>query len=308
MTPQVLLECSFAIEIEPPLASGSRPEFLIRHGEYAAYVEVTTDLGNAHENREQHAIRDLIAQASPRIRNTGFGIWINEITVGHGNPSPRRFADFLDRWFATFDYREQRTRMEHTPNAMPERVYAERNSGWEVKMILWALPSADQRLESIAGTTGVRSGWSTSRKRLHDNIDEKVRQHKKCEHPLVLAIACNDLMTEPDTEDVTDALIGKSYATFSLGLKAEPIWHRKHDGRWALTNPQTNKQPAGIILMRRVYPWTLKNVRPELWDNPNAPAKHRLRPWLFKHCAWEVPGSGQFVQSSGERAGILAVT
>jgi hypothetical protein len=293
---EVFRQSGYNITHEPTTTRGSRPEFLIESSGFQAYVEVTVDMGAAVDQKEDKAVYDLIESVSERVNTLGFGILVNELVKGTGNPAPKRFAKFLDEWFKGFDHSTERTKLSGLNGdftAMPRTTYSEGETGWRIEMTLWPLEAPDKRLNRIAGSTGTRVKWCNSQGRLADKIHKKLHQHAGCCLPIIVCVAQNDLETEPDQEDVVDVLLGKSHWSVNFQSDDPPVHGRNPDGVWSRKENGRGLRPAGLMLTRRVYPWSLMKVEPELWDNPNIPASELLPVWHFKRWRWDVPGTGE---------------
>lgn len=293
----VLSASGFRVVVDPLTASGSRPDFLIESGEYAAYVEVSQSLETDDDRRIHRAIDELFGEVTARVKTTGFCILVDDVELGHRNPSPKRLADFIEHWFAGFDYQEEVIKAQSSHLALPRTQYRDPKSGWSFEFTLCPLNSPTISLPSIVGSIGFGASWSESTARLRSKLIEKMRQHRDCDHDLIVAIALKDFATEPDKEDIVQVLLGTSHWLISRGKPAETVHKRSANGIWSQFNRQASRRLTGIMLIRNLYPWALECVRAELWDNPLVTRDKHVPVWFSRRYRWDVEGTGQLIIS-----------
>lgn len=299
----LLRACGFAVEAQVA-CGGSKPDLvLLRGGKRIACVEATVVRGVRSQKQQEEALHDLVGRASPLVEVPGFGILIRRCQPGHGNISPRRFVTFLNRWFSEKDHALARERFESSGES-EEALFTDERSGWRITLGLWPLKAPDQRLKQVAGL--IASGaWATgSRDRLKEEIRGKLRQHRGCDLPLVVAVAFNDPLTAPDREEVSEALVGSVVLTVSTRGDPKPAPRRKWDGIWCRSGRSWAADPIGVICTSACCIWSLDKIDVCLWDNPSLPENALLRPWPMTRAGW-TQKDGNLAVCPGRTAGSI---
>lgn len=295
---ELLRASGYTVHVENAADGGSRPDFEIETADYRAYVEVALIGGHDRSDIGDARLRTLVAETTQRVRSTGFGINLTDVRIGNTNPAPRAFAAQLDDWFGSFDHSQMRSALERG-EAMPEGTFTSTDGTWRIRFRLWPLETADQKNNSIVGISGFRAGWSTAKQTLRSVIDLKKRQHRTTQLPLTIATVWNDFANEPDQEDIVDVLLGQGSYVVDLETTEPPRFQRASNGLWHPNSPLKSARPVGLLLVRRVFPWTINDAIPELWDNPLASPRDHLPLWEFSRCFWDVKGKGELVEATG---------
>ncbi len=284
--------CGFNVEIEPALQGGSVPDLrLDLKGRPVAYLEATTQQGMHEQRQQDSALRRLLEDASRHTRVPGFIVMAGHVVPGKDTCSPKRLAAWWDNWFASVDHAKVRAECEGHGRPVAQRTFHDEKTGWRITFDLCPLESPDKKPEMVVGAFSV-AWWTPSRERLRESIRGKRRQHKHSDLPLVVAVAANDFVTEPNQGDIAEALAGTVVHTVTWGdPEHRAVPSRQADGIWPLRDGKRPRDPIGIIMASVCRIRNLATIRACLWDNPWLSESELLRPWSLDRAYWDTDGS-----------------
>lgn len=286
---------SKVLKVDPLVPAGSprtsRPDFEVRGG----FVEATVFEDVEAESSIDSDGMDILREATPKVRTTGFALFLERFQRGDSEPSKGRVALLIDKMLKKCSHDEllkisERAGQKHDLKKLPTIALVDDPSGWSWSVRPIPLQNADARPKSIVANSGEgKVVYVRTAERMREAISAKIAQHVRVDRPLVVAVCCNHWPGCLGVDDVAEALLGSEYWQVEKQGPGVEGPFRHADGLW--TNPRgTRDKPSAIIVTSMCRPW----ITPEsvmLWTNPKAPAIEWLSDWPFWRCHWPiVPG------------------
>jgi hypothetical protein len=294
-----LHECFFrsgcSLTPHPSLATTTRrPDYLIEGAQGAFYLECVT-VSDAARVITSDRRRRQIYDAVERLENQDFLLDLQIELEGETSPSGTVLRRRLDRWLAGLDRRELRKTYER---GCYQRLPEERFSVGDWRFRVRAVP----RREDLSGTpsTGIgiypgRTGFSDTRARVTEALEEKARRYGQLDLPFLIAALVTGIFGADD-EDLIGALFGQMAVVLSDEGDA-PGTVRRPNGLWSASR---NGRVSGVITAARLQPWSIHEQDVRLWLNPWA-----ARP-LGQELDWleivSVDDAGQFLRTAPSRS------
>lgn len=276
-----LRACRLEVLVEQPTAGGSSPDFLVRSRDGClCFVEAATIEPDSEDKASDQRFDEMMMQSSRILSRRDIGIVVNDFRVGAGNPSPRRFARFIEQELAEGAGANCITDGSSRARAKEIR-YRELKSGWYVRFTLHRTPKPRKEHGSIVlACPGAGGGFVEEqvKAKLRRVVKKKQRQHRGVELPLIVAIATNDFLTAPEEDELRDALFGSVCAGQQSGTGESQSGERNSELVWAARGGRGRIAPIAIIHVNHCYPTGLAESFAVLWRNPWVSA--RITPHL----------------------------
>ena len=266
---ELLIRLDCRVEVHPDIpGTGSRPDFLARHGDCPFYIEATVVDPQGSLSASRPLEKDVVAK-------------INELTSPHfyifarvdGKLSRalsreqivKPFADLLE---AHDPDEVQRLIDVGGPNAAPSEKIE--YGTWSLHGWLVPLPPekrGDGRLRTLV-IGPARSGMIDSSTPVQDAVRKKAKKYRHLNAPLVVAVNARDFFFDKDDE--MGALFGKEQVTFIKDRPDLPVkLTRKDDGVWIQGGykPRYTRLSA-VLIFHDITPWNLCDAPNCLYVNP----------------------------------------
>ena len=175
----------------------NHPDFLLsRNGEVIAMVEATL-LNCRRDSRGTLSEPSGASRCGRHVRVTGWLlVFTRRYRIGSTDPSRARLAEQVDIALGGFD----RVRyLDATPTDTRTIRIMDNASSFE----LWAIPCSDETEPCSTESRPPVSYWNDYLTRVRDAVKGKIKQHCNRDHPLVVAIGCNDWPGTPEERDMS---------------------------------------------------------------------------------------------------------
>lgn len=293
---QLFSRLGFEVDVEPVLAGGSRPDFLLQaEGKPLCYVEATTDRGLADRNRSTEDARRIMTEMQQHVTVPGFSLLVTKVDRGKQHPSPRRLGRQVNDWLKGLDHAAVVVSRD-SHSALPEFELCDARSGWCIDM--QAVPLKDPTAVPARLVGALSTGaFSLSPMEMRSVISRKMRQHATTALPVLVAISFLDFASRPDEDDLLEVQLGELQYVVPIQSNEDIRVRRKPNGLWTSTNGTTRRRGLGILSVMDCYVWSLPKVRATLWQNPSAMAESFVRRWPLSRCYWNA--NGEFQRDEG---------
>ncbi len=232
------------------VADDAEPDFIVRYEESPpVHVEATVMRGPEKWRRHDDRVDQLMMSAGRLVADRTFGLAVHRVTMSERNPSPGRFATFVETVRAAMDAGSG-TSDRSAPHARQAHQYVDEQSGWKIQFEV--IPLQRERREGsslmvIGGSSGGGLVGPESVRRLQTAIRRKATKYRDLCHPLIVAVAANEFLTSPDDIEVEEALFESPAGVWSRGQRT----------------------PAAVLLVHGCYPSGVATSEPFLWPNPH---------------------------------------
>ena len=266
---ELLIRLDCRVEVHPDIpGTGSRPDFLARHGDYSFYIEATVVDPKGSLSASRPLEEDVVAKIN-QLKSPHFYIYAKVDGELSSALSLRQVIEPFATLLRDHDPDEvQRMIDERGPNAAPsEKIEC---GGWSLHGWLQPLPP-ERRGDGRRGTLVIgpaRSGMIDSSTPVQRAIQKKAGKYGHLDAPLVVALNARDSFFDKDDE--MQALFGKEQVTFTKDYPDLPVkLTRKADGVWI----QGGYKPrytrlAAVLIFRDIAPWNLCDAPNCLYVNP----------------------------------------
>ena len=267
---ELLIRLDCMVEVHPDIpGTGSRPDFLARHGGCPFYIEATVVDPKGSPSASRPLEKDAVAKIN-ELTSPHFYIYARvdgELSSALSRKQViQPFAELLE----THDPDEvQRLIEQGGPDAAPSRKI--NHGAWSLQG--WLVPIFPRRRGDDRSRTLVigpaRSGMIDSSTPVKRAIQKKANKYGHLDMPLVVAVNVRDFFFDKDAE--MEALFGKEQITFfedrpDLSVKL----HREPDGVWIQGGYQARyTRLAAVLIFRDIAPWNLCAAPNCLYVNPS---------------------------------------
>lgn len=303
---EMFCQAGFDVELEPQLSGGSRPDFLLKHGAFRCYAEVTVDTGNAARNKKQSEFDRLCMEAGRTVKSTGFCFAVEGIKDAPTQVPPRRFAAFLDNWFGSLDHHIELEKSQRGDfNELSKETF--KDSNWTITLRAFPLPDPQTKPSQLCAAIQIDAGRSEAESRLAENIREKLTQHKGDDIPLLIIVGTNEWFSEPEAFQIANVLYGSAPTCPPAPSLARLVVEENPKATWNSVDPRKNHRLHGVVILRKIFPWTFGLLEPELWERPLYSIEDRIVPWPFRRFEW-TPATSKEVRCVDGLQGVLKFT
>ena len=266
---ELLIRLDCRVEVHPDIpGTGSRPDFLARHGDCRFYIETTVVDPKGSLSASRPLEEDVVAKIN-KLTSPHFYIWAEvagELSSALSRPQTiEPFAKLLK----DHDPDEvQRLIDGGGPNAAPSEKIE--YGTWSLHGRLRPLPP-EKRGDGRPRTLVIgpaRSGMIDSSTPVQRAVQKKAGKYGRLDAPLVVAVNARGPFFDKDGE--MEALFGKEQVTFFKDRPDLPVkLTRKADGVWI----QGGYKPrytrlAAVLIFRDIAPWNLCDAPNCLYVNP----------------------------------------
>ena len=250
----LVIGCS-VIEIEPVLANGRAPDFLVEDREgNRIYIEAVSEADMSDIERAAEARINEAVQAIDEAKSPSFHL---NLTV-EGSPSSsvpqREMRASLQFW------------IDNLATSVEPWVYEFGGATFTVTVMMPRRNSAtDSRAISSRSFGG---GASAPHLPIREALKSKAKRYGVLKHPFVIAINSN--VMGQDESDLVAALFGSEIVQVPLSPEGpgEPILARARDGLWFDHRGARRKAVSAVMYFDRFGPWTANLRSPLLILNP----------------------------------------
>lgn len=263
----VRLDCSVEVHPDTP-GTGSRPDFLARHGDSPFYLEATVVDSKGSLSASRPLEDDVVAKIN-ELESPHFHIWARvEGELSRALSRRQVVEPFADLLRGHDPDCVQRLVDCAGPNAGPSaRIEC---GTWSLRG--WLVPiSPEQRGDRRPNTLVIgpaRSGMIDSSTPVQNAIQKKAGRYGHLDAPLVVAVNVRDSMFDQDDE--IQALFGKERVTLTRDRPELPIrLTREADGVWIKGGYKPRyTRLAAVLIFRDIAPWNLCDAPNCLYVNP----------------------------------------
>jgi len=291
------------IDLEPTLRSGSCPDmrFRWRQHDYSVLVEATVYRPFRKAEDESFRVRDMVERAGEHVTVTGFKVRIVEYVPGSNEPGLKRLGALITEFLRGVDRGEFSKRVEEVGfnEAMHEasQWIEDEKSGWKFHLGPVLCEQQNQNPSSFVCRWGY-SDQGAGPKSLRDKINEKRRQHRCANEPLVVAVCSNEPPDDFDEVIMQMALYGDQGCIFPLHPEREDVTeYQAHNGLWTRTDYPADRV-WGVIQTSMCLPWKLPNDHMRLWIHPEKRLNDVIPGWPFDVVKAD-PDTGRLVSRQG---------
>jgi hypothetical protein len=253
---------------------GTGPDFRVyRDGACSAAVEVVSLFQQAEWSDEAAPHQRLADELNDRVRPSA-GYFVSfDIEVLDRDPSPRRFAEFVEHEIQQLPPPEDlRLPSPLKPDDLPSATYETDGVRIRVRFIPMrsdapARTDPDARIVGMGATVG---GWVATADRLKERVGDKAGgRYEISEVPFLVAVGVHEAICEDF--HVFSALYGGP----SISLAGEI--RQRNDGLFGVdrTHPDgRNRRVSAVTVVREFYPWLPEKADIATFHNP-----YGARPW-----------------------------
>jgi hypothetical protein len=256
----------FLIERDPPVeGTGRSPDFLMRKGDLAFYLEATVSSGQGAEDLRRERALETIYGIVGGVRSPDFGLRLEIAEYGTSDPPRRPLVVAISEWLQTLKVDEvasrNATRFEHLPNV---RVPA---GDWLLDLTAIPLREAargDPERRAL-GVYPMQGGVIDTLSPLRNRLKDKAGRYGKLALPYVIAVNWMDQFARE--ESIMDVLWGTEAMQVLAGpgpVDARVI--RQRDGFFWRGKPE-NSRVSAVITWTQLSAWNVTRVEPRLWSN-----------------------------------------
>ena len=307
---ELLVRLGCTVEVHPEIPStGSRPDFLARHGDCPFYIEATVVDPKRSLSASRPLEDDVVAKIN-QLESPHFCILARVEGELPRALSRRQVIEPFANLLRDHDPDEvQRCVDRAGPNAAPSA---------RIECGTWSLvgrlePIRRERRGDDRPKTLVigpaRSGMIDSSTPVQHAIQKKAGKYGRLDAPLVVAVNARDGFLDEDDE--MSALFGKEQVTFTPDRPDLPVrLTRKGDGVWIKGDYEPRyTRLAAVLIFRDIAPWNLRGAPNCLYVSPHAEYT-RLPDVLYrlphaKAVETQVPEAYEIQRSEGENIGRL---
>ena len=267
---ELLIRLDCRVEVHPDIpGTGSRPDFLARHGDCRFYIEATVVDPKRSLSASRPLEKDVVAKIN-ELTSPHFYIWARVDGELSRALSREQVIQPFARLLRDHDPDEvQRLIDERGTHAAPfEKI---EHGTWSLHGWLRPLPPEKRgygRLRTLV-IGPARSGMIDSSTPVQSAIQKKAKKYGRLDAPLVVAVNARDPFFDKDDE--IGSLFGEEQVTFVKDRPDLPVkLTRKDDGVWI----QGGYKPrytrlAAVLIFRNIAPWNLCDARSCLYVNPD---------------------------------------
>jgi hypothetical protein len=268
MLHQVLVQCGYYVDVEPPLADRlTSPDFFARRAEASIYLEATVATDLPDEERRRESARSRVYDMINAVDSPDFFIRVVKVEIpsGAADAPPRRVRAWLKQQLAERDWNEANTlyRTSHL-DALPTHDFEDIG----VKIRISFIP----RSEAKRGQPGLRPiGLYPVVSRIGDvvtplqsSLKSKSTKYGRLDAPFVIAV---NSTSEWGTEvyEIEQALFGYEEVHVIDGGSHRLV--RTGTGFFRPDGRSVNER-VSAVLVGSVWPSSLDNVSLTLYHNP----------------------------------------
>lgn len=259
---ELMLRQGFRIvEIEPRVANGRSPDFLVEHETTGRFfLEATVALGPvASDPGADRRMRDAL-QAIDNVASPNFFLSVHPrgwpaspVPIGKLRKKVQRFVDNLEPEdaLAAVDAGRPLPQMEYSHDGLDIRIGAtpKRHPG---------------KLTRAIGFRMLPGGIVTPHEAIRDSIFDKASRYGELDLPYVVAI--NAMEEYADEDSAMDA----SFGTEAVAINEDGghRWIRNRDGVWFGAGGPQHRRVSAILSTERLTFWSLGQRRMRLISNP----------------------------------------
>jgi hypothetical protein len=277
---QAYTTSGYDLQIEPVVASGKQPDFLVEGHGQRFYLEAVRASDSAYVSRDERLL-GTVCHALSSLRAEQFWLSMSPRKVGPNALNIRPLKWSLIKWVNSLDpgIAERARKIGRYPLA--DR-WQWSDAGWLLNFA--AFPVSEQGLGRAIKLLRVTEGfaWADDKTRIRKALDRKAHHYGELDAPLVVAVLCNTSPGVVDTSDVEDVLYGEligHHATSPLPPERAKILE---PGLW-LSQAGQWKRPdiPQVITAMNVPSLRIPVCQPLLWKTLASKAACPTQPgWL----------------------------
>jgi hypothetical protein len=271
-----------SVEVEPGRAQGRQPDFRCwpPNDESAFFYAEARLVGDpaafrGREKRLKRAFDEVNKAAAP-----GLTVWVEIVTEGKATPRGAELRRQILPWLERFDPTALRASVENSAGrpSLPEQVFTV--GDWRFRIRAWPLrPEAGAINDDgrLIGVEPARTAWGGSTQMMAKALKSKKGRYELKERPFLIAVG--NTHSFQGTEDALNVLYG-SEAVDILGERDGELITRVARQPDGLFRPHRNRRVSAVLHVPRLMPWSVGQIKPELWLNPFAQAPLSVSlPW-----------------------------
>jgi hypothetical protein len=252
----------FEIEIHRELSDArGRPDFLLRRGSDAFYLEAKTVFSGIVEDGRHEPREAQVMDAIDAIECRDFSVSLDFDEVGQQSPSRQAITRPVAEWLRGLDHPAVSAQIEAGGNP-PEKSF--RVGDWRFTLAAFPLLKPAEAGHRLIGVGPASVGGVNDIDNLRAALRQKRKSYGMRELPLVIAVLAKSSFMH-DT-DVEQALFG-THAYAILGdRQLAPT--RNPDGFWQGRGGASATRVSAVLLGRSIHPHNCARVWPRLWHHP----------------------------------------
>lgn len=266
---EVLIRLGCTVEVHPILPSSSkRPDFLVhdRNGSQF-YLEAALVTDSTPKTVGDQARMDRVQDIIESIDSPNFWISVEAADLPSSDIPKAPLIHKLKTWLATLNYSETHRLVEqHGLEAAPRLPW--QGEAWDATFIATARSSPNQTNARTLGIIDVGGFKCISpAKAIQSKIEEKAGRYGDLPLPFLIAINCQGLFV--GATDIEDALYGPlSIVSWLDGTGNWQSGERRGIGAWVSPNDPQYTRVSGVLIGKRLDPWSMANATLTLYQNP----------------------------------------
>ncbi len=255
-----LTRSGFSVQVHPEVnESPKRPDFLVRRGQYASYVEARIAWDSSKESEsEQSRLETLLDSINKNVRSEEFILGLDVEEIGPNAAPGQHLIGELNVWLQDLATRAEGRFAAPAEEKAPSLQWA--RSGWSLTFQAFTIPPDEEitheESSRIIGYTTGAAVWSEAADRIKNSIKKKKSRYGNLEHPLTIALNLQgDFISRRDVED---ALLGPQQVSFPVGRSPGPsTWSRSGDGVFGCAAQPRSTGLCTVLVALKLHPWTL---------------------------------------------------
>ncbi len=269
---RLLTRIGCTVEIHPKMEGEvlKRPDFLVTSSKGEKfYLEATVATDMSDKDVASEARKSVVYDSINKLDSPNFFIGMRLSGAPQTSPPGKKIIKFLADKLKGLDpdtidaeYKEKGN------DGLPEWEY--HHDGWNI--IFFPIPKKPEaRGKSGARPIGLQSfgaHWISSSSAIRNSIEKKSARYGDLEYPYIIAI--NALGASVDRESVMEATLGKEQVILNVA-GSEPAVERVErdwDGAWILKQKPKNTRVSGVLVGKRLSPWSYLERELVLYLNP----------------------------------------
>jgi len=259
-----MLGLGLEVTVDPVVAAGRTPDFLVAQGDDECLIEATVILepgSDQTSDSRQAPVLNMLSSLELRYHY----LHVVDLIDGPKTPPLAKLRDGFQGWI---DGVEKNPPESDAASKVLRPRRAAHLSDWVIEVELIPRSPSRYRLKAGIDMGPSRSRFVNDHSDISKAMSKKAKRYRSAAAPLVLAVL--NLRWTADAETWPLALFGVAWEHPEMiqRQRIDPSWRKVPTGFWLdQTGPRHEKIPA-VIAADHLGPWNLAKVSPVVWENP----------------------------------------